>query len=317
MVAGSAEAVRRELRLSRARDKVHGAYLFEGGPDTRARELAIWFARLLLCRADEEDPCATCRDCRLALASVAENADRGAHPDLNWVEPDGAYVKVGQVRTLQRDLSLVANEGGWRIGLILGAEKLTDEASNALLKTLEEPPRSTTLLLVTDRAQALLPTLRSRTTHMRVALTPENQLEEALMGEGFDRDDAWLASALGGGSLIGARSWADQHLDRAREMHELLAGLASRGATDILDFAESFRGGEAARQRAELLLDVTGAFARRQVAASSESKDPRGVERWLTHYESATRSRLELRKRNLNPQLLIEGLLLNLRASLS
>jgi hypothetical protein len=170
---------------------------------------------------------------------------------------------------------------------------------------------------VTDRAQALLPTLRSRTTHMRVALTPENQLEEALMGEGFDRDDAWLASALGGGSLIGARSWADQHLDRAREMHELLAGLASRGATDILDFAESFRGGEAARQRAELLLDVTGAFARRQVAASSESKDPRGVERWLTHYESATRSRLELRKRNLNPQLLIEGLLLNLRASLS
>ena len=272
---------------------------------------------LLLCRAGEEDPCATCRDCRLALASVGENTDRPAHPDLHWVEPDGAYVKVGQVRGLQRDLSLVANEGGRRIGLIVGAEKLTDEASNALLKTLEEPPRGTTLLLVTDRAQALLPTLRSRTTHMRVARTPENELLEALMNEGFDRDDAWLASALGGGSLIGARSWADQHLDRAREMHELLAGLASHGAASILDFAESFRGGEAARQRAELLLDVTGAFARRQVAASSESKDPRGVQRWLTHYESTTRSRLELRKRNLNPQLLVEGLLLDLRASLT
>ncbi len=317
MAAGSTEAARRELRLSRARDKVHGAYLFEGGPDTRARELAIWFARLLLCRADEEDPCATCHDCRLALASVAENADRPAHPDLHWVEPEGAYVKVGQVRALQRNLSLVANEGGRRIGLIVGAEKLTDEASNGLLKTLEEPPRGTTLLLVTDRAQALLPTLRSRTTHMRVARTPENELREALIAEGFDQDDAWLASALGGGSLIGARSWADEHLDRAREMHELLAALASRGASEILDFAESFRGGEAARQRAELLLDVTGAFARRQVAASSEGNDPSGVGRWLTHYESATQSRLELRKRNLNPQLLVEGLLLTLRATLS
>ena len=317
MATGSAEAVRRELRLSRARDKVHGAYLFEGGSDTRASELAIWFARLLLCRAGEEDPCKTCRDCRLAHASAAENTDRPAHPDLNWVEPEGAYVKVDQVRALQRNLSLVANEGGRRIGLIVGAEKLTDEASNALLKTLEEPPRGTTLLLVTDRAQALLPTLRSRTTHMRVAGTSEHELLLALTSEGFDPDDAWLASALGGGSLSGARSWADQHLDRAREMHELLAGLASRGAGEILDFAESFRGGEAARQRAELLLDITGAFARREVAARSEGDDPSGVKRWLTCYESATQSRLELRKRNLNPQLVIEGLLLNLRATLT
>ncbi len=316
MPRGSAETIRAELRLARARDKVHGAYLLEGGPGTRARELAIWFARLLLCRAGEEDPCGTCRDCRLALASAGEGTERLAHPDLKWVEPDGAYIKVDQIRELQRQLSLVANEGGRRVGLILSAERLRTEASNALLKTLEEPPTDTTLILVAENSRVLPPTLRSRTTHVRVARTPETELYQALQAEGLEREDAWLASALGGGSLMGALRWADEHLEAAREARDLLIGLSTCGASELLDFAESFRGGEAARQRAELLLDVCGVFARRQIETSSETSDPRDTERWLRHYESAASSRQEMRRRNLNPQLIVEGLLLDLRASL-
>lgn len=317
MTHGSGETVRSELRLARTRDKVHGAYLFEGGPGTGARELAIWFARLLLCRASEDDPCGTCRDCRLALSSAEEDSVRPTHPDCKWVEPDGAFVKVDQVRELQRELSLVANEGGRRVGLIMGADLLRTEAANALLKTLEEPPGDTTLILVADAVQALPPTLRSRTTHVRVARMPERELCDALVGEGLDREDAWLASTIGGGSVTSAQSWAEEHLDAAREMREIVAGIATRGASDILDFAESFRGGEAARRRAELLLDVAGAVARRQVEASAKAGDDSAAERWLGHYESAAHSRLEMRRRNLNPQLVVEGLLLELRAAAS
>jgi DNA polymerase-3 subunit delta' len=317
MTRGSADSVRAELRLARKRNKVHGAYLFEGGPGTRARELAIWFARLLLCRAGEDDPCGTCRDCRMALSSAGPGGERPTHPDLQWVEPDGAFVKVDQIRELLRELSLVANEGGRRLGLILGAERLRTEAANALLKTLEEPPADTTLILVADRSQSLPPTLRSRTMHVRVARTAEAELREALVGEGFDREDAQLASALGGGSLMGAQGWADQHLESAREIYEFLAGIQACGAAEILDFAESLRGREAGRQRAELVLDVYAAFARRHVETSSNAGDARAVERWLGHYESASKSRLEMRRRNLNPQLIVEGLLLELRAGQS
>ncbi len=314
MTRGSTDSVRAELRLARRRNKVHGAYLFEGGPGTRARELAIWFARLLLCRAGEDDPCGTCRDCRMALSSAGPGAERPTHPDLQWVEPDGAFVKVDQIRELQRELSLVANEAGRRVGLILGAEKLRVEAANALLKTLEEPPRDTTLILVADRSQVLPPTLRSRTMHVRIARTPEAELCDALVGEGLDREDARLASALGGGSLIGAQGWAEQHLDAAREIYGFLAGIQAHGATEILDFAESFRGGEAGRDRAEPDLDVYAAFARHHVETSSDAGDAPAVKRWLGHYESVSKSRREMRRRNLNAQLIVEGLLLELRA---
>ena len=221
--------MRSELRLARARDKVHGAYLFEGGPGTGARELGIWFARLLLCRAGEDDPCGTCRDCRLALSSAEEGSDRPTHPDCKWVEPDGAFVKVDQIRELQRELSLVANEGGRRVGLIMGADMLRTEAANALLKTLEEPPGDTTLILVADAVQALAATLRSRTTHVRVARMPERELCDALVGEGLDREGAYLASTLGGGSLTSAQSWAEEHLDDAREMRDAILGGAAPG----------------------------------------------------------------------------------------
>lgn len=304
--------MREELRAARRRDKVHGAYLFEGS-GSRARELAVWFARLLLCKAGEDAPCGSCHDCRLALSSGAGRGDRPTHPDLKWVEPDGPFILVGAVRELMRELSLVANEGGRRVGVIVGADRLRTEAANALLKTLEEPPRDTTLLLVADSAQPLPPTLRSRTTHVRIARVPEHELFDALVSEGLDREDAWLASALGGGSLGAAQSWAEEHLEDARDMYALLAGIGTRSNSELLDFAESFRR-SSARPRAELFLEVAGALARRQVEASAKAGDRARAERGLALYESAERARAEMRRRNLNPQLAVEGVLLDLAA---
>jgi DNA polymerase-3 subunit delta' len=322
MAAGSPETICEELRRARSRGQVHGGYLFEGARGTGKRESALWFARLLLCRADDDDPCGSCPDCR-KLSTEPEGSAEGTegagahphHPDLKWVEPDGAFIRVDQIRELQRELSLVANEGGRRVALILGAERLRTEASNALLKTLEEPPPRTTLLLVAESSEALLPTLRSRTVRLRLAPVPEAELQAALESEGFSAEDAWLACAVGGGSPAAARDWAEGSLDAAREMRELIEDIESRGATQILDFAQSFRGGEAARTRAELLMAVLRAIARREVQAHASAGDPDGAERWLDHFEAVGRTRGEFVRRNLNPQLVVEGLLLDLRAS--
>jgi DNA polymerase-3 subunit delta' len=314
MGTGTAEKLGEELREAHRQGRIHGAYLFEGASGTGKRETALWFARLLLCRTRRAEPCGTCPDCRKTSGDDAGGKIRSRHPDLKVLEPEGPYLKVDQVRALQRELSLVANEGGWRVALILGAEALRIEAANALLKTLEEPPPRTTLILVASSASALPATVRSRTTQLRFAPEPEPSIRAALSREGLSEEDAWLAAALGGGSSAAARAWAEQHLETAREIRELLERLPSGSASEALDFAETFRGGSAAaRTRAELLLAVHAALARREVENAAREARGAELERWLGFAESGERARREMARRNLNPQLLVEGLLLDLQ----
>ncbi|NLG33885.1 MAG: hypothetical protein GX548_00875 [Lentisphaerae bacterium] len=86
------------------------------------------------------------------------------HPDICWLEPEGKarQIKIDDCRALSRFIGLTSYEGGWKAGVILFADRMNENAQNALLKTLEEPPPRSLLLLVTDTPAALLPTIRSR-----------------------------------------------------------------------------------------------------------------------------------------------------------
>ena len=300
MGGGRAESIRAELERSLTGDRVHGAYLFEGPHGTGKRETAVWWVRRLLGRDARpgDDP-----------------AEFPGHPDLVTIEPDGAFIKVDQVRELQRVLSLVANERGRRVGVLLQADRLRTEASNALLKLLEEPPRGATLILVAEQTEGLPRTLVSRTTRLRFRPEPEAEVARALREDGVDEADARLAAALAGGSAEAARAWAEQHLEDAAEMRQFLGQLEACSAGEVLEYAERFRGGgEALRTRTGLFLDVLGAVARQQVEAAVRSQETPGAERWLRCAEAAERARREWRRRNLNAQLMVEGLLLELHA---
>ena len=99
MAGGTASAIRVELARARGADQVHGAYLFSGPPGTGKREAALWWARLLLCQRPGDEPCEQCGGC---LRS-GEGGELGrSHPDLWLLEPDGAALKIEQVRELQR-----------------------------------------------------------------------------------------------------------------------------------------------------------------------------------------------------------------------
>jgi DNA polymerase-3 subunit delta' len=316
MRASRPDAIRAQLLRAAASGQVHGAYLFEGPPGAGKRELALFFARLLLCkRPGPEGACGACHDCRLLAASGGEG-ERPTHPDLHWVDADGPRIKIDAVRELKAALALTANEGGRRVGLIPEAEKLRAEAANALLKTLEEPPPDTVLILIATTSEGLPRTLRSRTLRLRLAPWSESAVRERLVGEGLAEADAALASALGGASPESARAWAERSLDEAREMRELLAGIARLGATELLDFAETFRKpGEAGRDRARLFIDVEATHARAEAAAAAQTGDARALALWIGAFEAAARARRELDARNLNPQLVVEGLLLELRGN--
>jgi len=319
MTGADTQVIRTELARARASGQVHSAYLFEGPPGTGKAATALWFARLLLCKrvgAEASEPCGACHDCHLLNVSDRQPPGQPSHPDLHWVLADGASIKIDAVRDLRAALSLVANERGRRVALIPEADKLRAAPANALLKTLEEPPPGAVLILVTSSANVLPRTLLSRTLRVRFAPWSESAVSAALAADGLPETDAALASALGGASPAAARAWAEASLDDAREMHAFLSGIGGVGATEILDFAETFRRpGEAGRERARLFLEVEAAFARTRAEAAARSGEERAFERWLRAFEAASRARSELVRRNLNPQLVVEGLLLELRAS--
>ncbi|MCC7300446.1 MAG: hypothetical protein IT583_05155 [Verrucomicrobia bacterium] len=98
-----------------------------------------------------------------------------AHPDIVWIEPQSKsrQILIDEVRDLIRQLSQTSFAGGWKAGVILCADRLTAEASNAFLKTLEEPSAKTVLILISDEPQALLPTILSRC--QRISLSDEDE----------------------------------------------------------------------------------------------------------------------------------------------
>ncbi len=165
--------------LSRAMDKglLAHAYLL-AGPRAEAHGRTV--SRLLLCHSPIQDgevlvPCQQCDGCR--------KVDKAIHPDFHLVEPDGAMIKVDQVRSLHKDLSFPPLEWKRRVCLILEAHRMNQEAANALLKTLEEPPDHTYLILTTHSTKGLLPTVISRCQLVRCPPLSPERMRSMLPGE--------------------------------------------------------------------------------------------------------------------------------------
>ena len=148
------------VRRSLANGRLPHAYLVVGEPRGAGLELANRVCSLLLCdhgAGAADAPCGACKSCR----SVAN----GTHPDVLAVEPEkkSRVISMDAMReTFLPWASKMSYLGGWKIGEILFADRLNESSANAILKTLEEPPPSTLFLLVTDKPEALLPTIVSR-----------------------------------------------------------------------------------------------------------------------------------------------------------
>jgi DNA polymerase III subunit delta' len=163
------------LKSSLDAERMAHSWLIVGPPKGQAGGLAQSFLQLLLCTGADA-PCGACPACN-------QVADR-KHPDVLWIEPQlkSRRISVDRIRfevhPFMRQTSFI---GGWKACVISAADRLSEDAANVLLKTLEEPPRKSVFMLVTDRPQYLLPTVISRCR--RLDLAPAEAVE----------DDEWAA----------------------------------------------------------------------------------------------------------------------------
>ena len=153
------------------------AYLVVGSPRGDALAFTESFLQFLFCR-EKNKPCGKCPDCR--------RVKRREHPDILWLQPEtkSRKIDIEQIRQeLTPRISSTSYGGGWKVGVILYADRLTEGAANAFLKTLEEPPGSSLLLLVTNSVQHLLPTIVSR-------------CQRIILSAGQEEEGQWQAALL-------------------------------------------------------------------------------------------------------------------------
>lgn len=187
-----------EVRAGRAPHAV----LISGVAGTGKRSLARLLACALLCTHEGTRPCMQCKGCRRALA--------GTHPDFlvpSCTEKDRT-IKVDHLREVLRALAFHAMEGR-RVVLLENAQRMTMQAQNALLKSLEEPDSETHFILTASGDAGLLPTVRSRCRIMRMPLWPAQRIEDALTSRGTQPEQAREIASLCGGSLGAALDMAD------------------------------------------------------------------------------------------------------------
>lgn len=219
------------LKGSLVSGRVAHAYLFSGPEGVGKLTTALAFAGALMCGSPGGgDGCGQCDGCRKVAG--------GIHPDVEVIRPEGATLKISQLRRLVAGTQYGPATGMWTVRILDGAHLMTQEAANSLLKTLEEPVPGVVMILVTARPQAILPTIVSRCRHMYFQPLLKSQVVKGMIrvagevGEGAD-----LAASLAGGSLGKALGLMAGGLSLRERAYEIIRRLTGASVEEALALA--------------------------------------------------------------------------------
>lgn len=217
------------LNRTLAAGKIANSYLFEGIEGCGKKLIALAFIEAVFCGGSEG--CGNCPSCR-KIAAIQ-------HPDLHLLEPDGLFIKIDQIRELQRELSLRPFEAPKKACIIDGADRLNPAAGNALLKTLEEPPGNALMILITANPDGVLPTVLSRCQRLHFAALSEATIETLLRERGKEPEAARIVASLASGSMATALRIGEEAALQVRKSFLERVGTLSLGEiTPLSNFAE-------------------------------------------------------------------------------
>lgn len=218
-------------------DKIPHAYLFTGIEGIGKTTTAISLAQSLNCLQPRDfEGCGACLSCR--------RIKNGNDADLIFLEPDGQNIKIDQIRELNRALGFKPVSGRYRVTIINHAERMTEEAANSFLKSLEEPPSNNVIILKVVDPLDLLPTIVSRCQVVPFRPLPAAKIEERLRTQlGIDGENASLLSRICEGSLGKAIRFKENGFLEFRQNSLLdLMRLPSQSMDQVLQFAMEYSG---------------------------------------------------------------------------
>jgi DNA polymerase III subunit delta' len=221
------------------RDSLHAerlphSSLLLSTPGLGAEHLANWMAALALCESRQERPCGVCPSCSLLRSD--------SHPDYHLVklEDDAQQIKVDQVRELIGTLALKSYRGGYKVGIIEGAEALNANGANAFLKTLEEPFANTLLIMIARPTHRLPATIASRCLRMVLRPPPKDVAVAWLRAHGTSGQNWDAALALAGGAPLLALELDGAGIAALEtDMQESIRAIAA-GAVDVTVLADQW-----------------------------------------------------------------------------
>ena len=283
------------LRNSVRNNRYANAYIFHGSDGVGKQTTALAFAAALNClEKKDDDACGVCEMCHRIEIKLPGS--------VTIVEPEKQTLSIDQLRDVKRDAYL-KKTGGVKVYIVKGMDKARKEASNSILKILEEPPANTVVILLAENYYRLLPTIRSRSIALRFRQLGASDIAKILIGKyNVQKEQALTVARSSSGSISGA----SKVLDGTRQEVEGLVG----NLTVLLKRGEF---GELSR------FIRTGARDRKTVSAILECLLEKASERLetlptLASQESsqALLDSLQLLRSNVNPSLVLESLLLTL-----
>jgi len=306
------EHVKALLQRTQQNGQIAHAYLFYGPEGIGKDALAIEFAKTLRCANGGREACGTCSQCRrvdsfqdpniklvfaLPVGKSEKNGDdpinvlsevqvgevreqiqaKAKDPYLRIEITKANFIKINSVREMKREASMSVVEDGKKIFIMFNADMMNTEASNSLLKTLEEPLPGTILLLTSSAKDQLLPTIISRCQLIKCDLLSESEIEAALIArDNIDEHSARLVAQLANGSYSKARRLSLQDLSEERK--------------DVVEFMRLVLG-----KRKTPLIDAIDELA--------SSTDRPALEQWLKLLQSWLRDALLIQQKAHTPLL--------------
>ncbi|MBF0190152.1 MAG: DNA polymerase III subunit delta' [Magnetococcales bacterium] len=300
------------LQQALAQGRPGHAWLFHGPEGVGKRATALAWIQSLFClrpvaEAAGVSGCGTCVACLKCV--------EGNHPDLQRLEllEKKSRISVDQVRELTRFIAFTPMESAWKAAIVDDASLMNDAAANALLKTLEEPPPGSLLILITHRPGALLPTIRSRCQQERfqpLEARVITRLMERLVPE-LSPAERSEGARLAGGSIGAALRLCERGAleSRSRFFRELDT-LPERSLADVVESAREW--GEA--ERFSLVPELLETWFRERIRVSVQDGRSQGAEteQWLEMATQLTRLAREARIFNLNARLTLETIFIRL-----
>lgn len=232
-VIGQNEAVK-ILQDEMEKERISHAYLFSAKSGTGKSKMAFEFAKATFCKEEKLDSCGSCINCR--------KMEHHNHPDFKRisVQEGKSSISIDQIRELKKEIAYKPYESDHKIYIIEPAEKMTREAANSLLKTLEEPPSFATIILLAEDSGKLLSTIVSRCQEIKLRDVGQQKIKKMLITEGLTEEKAAIISRTAAGSPGRALEVLeiDNYFKERQQIYNFLKDIKSKNTAEIFELTE-------------------------------------------------------------------------------